>query len=106
MHQQHNIPDLFDRLQYPHDPGYKPIDTSHEAAKKTQPRSRYYEQRVLDALADFGPMTDEQLASATQEDFASIQPARSRLTARGKIKDSGMRSRTKRGNSCAIWRLE
>lgn len=97
-------PDLFSRLQYPQDPGYKPTDTSFEAAKKVRPKKEYYENCVIQALRN-GPLTDEEIASTALEDFSSIQPARSRLKARGKIIDSGKRGKTARGNSCAKWSL-
>ena len=78
MREHSTIPELFDPMRYPEDPGYRPIDTSHEAAKKVRPKKEYFEQCVLDALADFGALTDEQIADITNEDFASIQPAAER----------------------------
>ena len=100
------IPDLFDRLQYPMDPGYRDGDTSYEAAKAIKPSKVLLQKLVLDALAEHGPCTSHQLATHTRQSYASIQPRTTELVLDGKIEDSLLRRPTPSGRNSKVWKLK
>jgi len=92
-------------LQYPKDPGYRKVDTSIEAAIAIKPVSHKYEQEILDALADYGPMTFWEISKVTNIPFDNAQPCVSRMGAAGKVVDSGERRKNPNGRNSKVWRL-
>jgi len=93
-----------DMLKYPNQAGHRGVHTSIKAAEKVNTRLKGVEQTVLKALSDM-PMTDEELAHVTGISFGSAQPARSRLLAKGKVKDSGLVRKNARGNASIVWQV-
>lgn len=96
----------FDPRRYPHKPGHRGVDTSRQAAEIIAPHVNRLEQVVIDALNDHGPLTSEEIAQVTGEDFDSIQPRTSELRAKGIIEDSAHRRKNRRGRNVIIWRLK
>lgn len=104
------MPDLLSWMDqqpsYPHSPGYQKTETSKDAAEAMKPHQTRLQQIVLDALADKGPMTSHEIALATGEEYASIQPRTAELKELGKIVETGeRRKRPGKKIGSAVWRL-
>lgn len=101
------IPDLFDQLQYPADPGYMPTDTSLAAAKSIRPQVTQLERVVIDMLAEYGPLTSYEIAERSGRRYSSIQPRTTALRGNGVIEDSGLPPRKEPGSKVGstVWRL-
>jgi hypothetical protein len=80
-------------------------DTSREAAERIAAAVRPMHQRVLDALKECGPRTDEQLMADTGLPPSTLRPRRVELVERGMVIDSGERGRTQAGRSAILWKL-
>jgi predicted HTH transcriptional regulator len=83
---------------------HRGVDTSIEIAKKIGPSIKDKQQKVLDALADFGPQTTESLAQTTGMDERTVQPRTSELKSSGVIV-AHTRTQNSRGNSVSVWHL-
>lgn len=92
-------------LNYPYEPGHRGVDTSIEAATKTGKRSKEVEKKVLHAMKIRGARgaIDEELPEITGFEPGTAQPARSRLSKRNLLKDSGTTRPNERGNKCIVW---
>ena len=78
-------------------------DTSRDAAKAITPHLERLERRVLDALAENGPMTDQEIERATGLSGNTARPRRVALCGRGLVVDSGERRKASR-RPAKVWR--
>jgi len=79
-------------------------DTSEEAAEAIAPRLSELQERVLATLRHHtGGLTDEEMQFWYDISPSTQRPRRIELVARGLVKDSGLRRRTRSGRSAVIW---
>lgn len=81
--------------------------TSHAAAEQVE-RIRESQRAVLDVLADEGPMTDEQIATALAFAGVGMSPSgartrRKELVDAGLVRDSGRTTFTRSNRQTIIW---
>lgn len=90
---------------YPHVPGHRGVRTSIDAAAKIAPISESIEQKVLYALRYlfFQGATSYKMSNHLQIKHNKVQPAFSRLKAKGMIVDSGETEKNTDGNKAVIW---
>lgn len=72
---------------YPRGPGHRDQDTSRESAALLAPDYGLLQQKILAVLTE--PLTDWEIAAALKLPFENVQPARSGLSAAGKVKFAG-----------------
>jgi len=81
-------------------------DTSRDAAEAVEPEAARQECRIMERFAMFGPMNDDELvARSPQWHGPTVKTARSRLSKRGFLVDSGERRPSVRGRDQIVWRL-
>lgn len=79
-------------------------DTSHEAAATAE--SWVTENAILTKFAIYGPMTDDELcAKCPLWHQPTLKTARSRVSKRGLLVDSGERRPSNRGRNQIVWEL-
>ncbi len=96
--------------QYPHKPGHVfGSNPSREAAQRIKRHSDTLEEFVLSVLRVAGErgLTDFQIQDlAAKEGIVSLlRPRRAQLTARGEVKDSGMKREAPSGLLVTVWVL-
>lgn len=83
-------------------------ETSHEAAKSVSRLADSY-RIILDLLASFGPMNDEELIrlwkahSQKPASDSGIRSRRSELAAQGRVIDTGERVKMSSGRLSIVW---
>jgi hypothetical protein len=83
-------------------------ETSHEAAKSVSRLADSY-RIILDLLASFGPMNDEELIrlwkshSNKPASDSGIRSRRSELAAQGRVIDTGERVKMSSGRASIVW---
>ena len=93
-------------MPYLNDIGYRPTDTSLDAAQAIEPNVQHLEAVALIALCDKGPMTADEVAAAVGEERLSIRPRITGLKHKGLIVDAGERRRNRSGRMAAVWRAK
>ena len=88
---------------YPNAPGAKARDTSREAAVSVAARAATLRACALAAIADYGPLTADQVAELLRESVLAVRPRLSELAARGLVVDSGIRRPNASGRSAIAW---
>lgn len=115
MHRHHRITevpdglteDMFDRLQYPQDPGHQNTQTSLDAAKAIKPAKKILQDKVMAALEEHGPMTSFEIADKIGCKYSAIQPRTTELKIAGKIEETGDGRRYKDSKvKSAVWRIK
>ena len=98
------------------DPGRKEIgkfshpdsgapETQRQSAILIYPRTGTWRLRVLNAIANHGGATDEELYAITGGDENTVRPRRNELMNDGWIEDSGRRRRTPSKKDAVVWDL-
>lgn len=91
---------------YPNYPGYKVPGTSKQSAEKVSGRAPVIRMLILGALAEFGPMTADEVAVKLDKSLLSVRPRFSELRKMGKIVDAGIRRENLvSGHNATVWRL-
>ncbi|CAB4139986.1 hypothetical protein UFOVP397_22 [uncultured Caudovirales phage] len=78
-------------------------DTSLAAAKAIKPNSAALRAAVLNVIAARGSATDEEIQIELGIPGDTQRPRRVELCEVGRVVDSGLRRRTKRGRLAAVW---
>jgi predicted ArsR family transcriptional regulator len=91
--------------RYPCVPGYKARETSQAAATSIRPKAARLQSLCLDALAQHGPLTSDEIADRLQIDRLAIRPRCSELAAQNRIVDSGDRRCNGSGKRAIVWCL-
>lgn len=78
-------------------------DTSRAAAKAITPHLPHLEQIVLTALRQHGPQTAQELEDRLRMDGSTVRPRLVTLRARGMVRDSGLRRRTRSLRAAKVW---
>jgi len=86
--------------------GYQKTDTSKDAAIAVKAKAPILREMVFDAIKSYGPISTENIARVIERPEASVQPRTSELKNAKRIVDSGIRSLTKWGKSCILWKAE
>lgn len=87
--------------------GFRPTDTSLDAALSIEPRAPNLRAEVLGWLEQqIRPASTEDIAAALDRPYGSIQPRLSELRDLGLVEDSGSRGLTKYGKTCILWRAK
>ena len=82
-----------------------PLFASAEAATRAAPRASGDRLRILRALAEHGPMTDEGLQTLLQMNPSTERPRRGELVDDGFVRDSGRTGRTHSGCRAVLWEI-
>ena len=90
------MPDLFSA------PAQRHSETSKEAAESIKPLIGPLCQRVYDAIAEHGALTDEQITKVTGIPANTARPRRVELVEAGLIRAVG-KSRTRSGRHATAW---
>ena len=90
---------------YPTHPGWKKTDTSKQAAKEIAPKAENL-RNIVFRMIKANPMSADEVAATLNIDITTIRPRVSELRNMGKIEDSGVRSRTRSGKRCIVWRVK
>lgn len=78
-------------------------ETSHAAAQAQTGRAESY---ILDVFAKHGPLTDDEVCEHLRDWYSpTVKTARSRLTRRGLLVDSGERRPSVRSRPQIVWRM-
>lgn len=81
-------------------------DTARDAAEAVSHTAARQETRIMERFAMFGAMTDDELAARSpQWHPPTIKTARSRLSKRGLLVDTGERRPSQRGRDQIVWAL-
>ncbi len=97
---------LFDYAErYPSQPGYKRRETSRDAATAMKPKAKRLQGLVLDALAQYGALTADEIADKLSIDKLSIRPRLSELAAQYRVVDTGQRRANESGKRAVVWSL-
>ena len=99
---------MSDQLQLFSEPAVRRTDpsTSRDAAAAVTPEAARQECRIMERFAMFGPMNDDELcARSPQWHPPTIKTARSRLSKRGFLVDTGERRPSNRGRDQIVWKL-
>jgi transcription initiation factor IIE alpha subunit len=78
--------------------------TSEAAAVAARPSAATQREKVLDALQNVGPMTDEEIQHLLDMNPSTERPRRIELVADGKVTDSGLKRLTKSNREAVVWR--
>jgi DNA-binding transcriptional regulator GbsR (MarR family) len=89
---------------YPHFPGYRPPDTSHQAARKMALWSNGLRVRCLIALLN-RPMTASELSDFLSESVLNVSPRVSELKTLGLIHSLGVRRTTTGTATALVWEV-
>lgn len=89
----------------PEGPGYRRTDTSRDAAVQIAPAAPTYAERCLAILAEKGPMTPDEAATALNVSVLTIRPRFTELHQAGKIIDTSLRRANANGRNAIVWRL-
>ena len=84
-------------------------ETSHDAAASLSPDTiRLSQQRVLDYLYRWGPLTDTELVAALngEQSPSGIRTRRRELADLGFVQDSGQRATLKSGRKAILWSID
>ena len=80
-------------------------ETSTAAAKQAQHFVGEHHRIILDALADYGPLTGDEIAGVTKLDKWQVMRRVSELRRAGQVQDSGERRLTPKGCGSVVWRI-
>lgn len=96
---------MSDDPKYPDYPGYRPTDTSQEAAEAISEHLGRLQAMSFAAIRDAGSigLTAEELAMRLRQDRSAIQPRTSELRRKNRIVDSGQRRRNASGKRAIVW---
>ena len=93
-------------MQYPHSPGYKEHSTSRMAAKAIRSRAHTITERILALLAKYpNGLTPDAAAALLGVSILACRPRFSELSAKGKIKQSGVHGVNDTGLRAHVWVL-
>ena len=93
-------------MQYPRSPGYKEHSTSRMAAKAIRSRAHTISERILDLLANHpNGLTPDAAAALLGVSILACRPRFSELSAKGKIKQSGVHRVNDTGLRAHVWVL-
>lgn len=79
--------------------------TSVDAAARAFPGSGTLRRRLVDAIAEHGPMTDDRLEQVCQRSHQSVSSGRNALVSDGWLEDSGEEHPTRSGSTGKAWAL-
>ena len=90
---------------YPHEPGFKDLDTSRLAAEQIAAKAPLLRSQCLTALqAQPAGATADEIAEQLGRSILSIRPRFSELLRRGLIRDTGIRRTNESGCSAKVWK--
>ena len=93
-------------MSYPDTPGFKGrIETGREAAQAFTPKLGRRQREALDALAEIGPATADEVANHIDRHFYVVRPRFSELREKGLVIDTGKRRATPFGGKTWEGRL-
>ena len=78
-------------------------ETSGTAARQARHFVGEHHRIILDALADYGPLTGDEIAEVTKLDKWQVMRRMSELKRLGRVVDSGERRATPKGRSSVVW---
>lgn len=94
-----------DLFEYPFSPGFKRRETSAEAAEAMRPKASRLKRLCLNALAEYGALTADEIADRLEIDRLAIRPRCSELASLGQIVDTGQRRINESGKRAIVWSL-
>lgn len=77
-------------------------DTRREAQEAIEPRAATLRGKAMSQLRQLGPMTADQIATATGETILAMRPRITELKQKGLIVDTGKREKNVSGRSAAV----
>ena len=80
-------------------------ETSRKAALAVKPRTGTQRRRVLDIIAKYGTLTDEEIQNKLSINSNAERPRRLELVEGGWLEDSGHKQWTSSGHEAILWRL-
>jgi len=78
--------------------------TSKAAAEAAKHHAEAWLWKVLQALREYGPMTDEEQQTLLKLNPSTQRPRRVDLVARGLVEDSQIKRLTRSGRKAVVWR--
>lgn len=85
--------------------GYRPSETSFEAAEETQHEAPFWRLMVMQDLNLNGPSTADEIARRLNASVLTIRPRVSELRNTRKIYDTGERRKNVSGKSATVWAI-
>lgn len=83
--------------------GFRPADTSLDAAERIEPSTATYRALCMDALRRRGPMTADEVAEHLGTSVLTIRPRMTELRQAGRIRDTGARRANVSGRMAAVF---